>query len=169
MEAYAATQRLKRLNQSLVALTRIENKQYATKQRILLDDMIRDHLENFQDIFQESSIQVRTDLVPVMVLANEDLLKMLLNNLIINSIKHNGDQNKFILIELNKKGLVISNSGAAGPIPKEDVFSRFKRFKTSEDSLGLGLSIIKKVCDFLAWEIRYEFSAPNVHRFILTW
>lgn len=168
MEAYSATQRLKRLNQTLISLTRIENKQYGEVSMVSLDSVILDTIEKFQDFADAGNIKITHSLMHIEKLLNEELFVLMLNNLIMNAIKHNYGPKGFVHIELNANGLVVTNSGWQEPIQKQDIFSRFKRYKTTDDSFGLGLSILKKITDFLGWYISYEYHNGE-HRFLVEW
>jgi len=88
--------------------------------------------------------------------------------LLINAIKHNLSENGYLKILLNENGMVIENSGVSSKIDKENVFEKFKRYTTIEDSIGLGLSIIKKILDSLKWTIAYEYK-NGAHIFEINW
>jgi signal transduction histidine kinase len=167
-QTYKTIQRLKKLNETLVVLTRIDNNQFIDGEQIDLVHAINDKLAELADFITVKNITITKQLESVKKEINPALLNMLLNNLFINAIKYNVDQNGSIDITANKNYILITNTGADVPIDKENVFSRFKRYKTNEDSIGLGLSIIKKIVDFLNWEISYEY-APGVHSFKIWW
>ena len=42
-------------------------------------------------------------------------------------------------------------------IRDEQIFDRFKKEQQSSDSLGLGLSIVKKICELYNFQIRYDY------------
>ncbi|MGB9772268.1 MAG: sensor histidine kinase [Candidatus Kapaibacteriota bacterium] len=85
-----------------------------------------------------------------MVSANQSLINILLSNLISNAIKHNID-NGTINIELKNNELIISNTGNYLNADPNKFFERFYKGSSSSDSVGLGLTIVKKICDL------YEF------------
>ncbi len=89
---------------------------------------------------------------------------MLINNLLINAIKHNSESDGMIRITLTQNELLIENTGSETKIDKESIFERFKPYTTDSESVGLGLSIIKKIADFLEWEALYEFK-DGLHAF----
>ena len=45
-----------------------------------------------------------------------------------------------------------------------DIFKRFVRSE-NKDSLGIGLSIVKKICSYYSIHISYNFN--NLHEFIM--
>ncbi|MGZ4034263.1 MAG: sensor histidine kinase [Bacteroidia bacterium] len=169
VEAYKAVQRLKKLNETIVMLTRIENSQYVDFEIINLQDAINEKLTELDDFIKAKNISTAViGVKPVQKKLNPLLLNILLNNLLINAVKHNLPENGYIKIKLNENGFTIENSGASGKIDKENIFEKFKRYTTIEDSIGLGLSIIKKITDSLNWHIKYEYK-NGAHIFEITW
>ncbi len=62
-----------------------------------------------------------------------------------------------IQISLDASQFVIANTGAPLNIRDEQIFNRFKKEQQSSDSLGLGLSIVKKICDLYNFHIQYVY------------
>ena len=52
---------------------------------------------------------------------------------------------------------MVSNSGASLQSRPSELFERFKKDKSASESLGLGLSIVKKICDTEQIQISYNF------------
>jgi signal transduction histidine kinase len=88
-----------------------------------------------------------------------------LNNIFSNSIRHNyagGKQN----IILTEGKLIIQNTGAATALNTETIFDRFQKGSQS-DGTGLGLTIVKNICNLYNWEIAYHYS-NSLHTFEVT-
>ena len=156
-----ATTRLSKLNQSLLLLTKIENAQFVNTEQVNMSLLVLRYVENFEELAESkniiTTIKVDSDQY---VEINETLAETLISNLIINAIKHN-QINGSIGIILDGKLLTISNSG---PIPKRgtiEFFERFKKDAESGDSLGLGLSIVKKICESYGFPISYNYTADR--------
>lgn len=86
------------------------------------------------------------------------LLERAVSNLIENAIKFN-QQNGRIEINLNRHKLVIANTGKQ--VPKEELARLFDRFYQSDMSrsakgYGIGLAIVKKICDLHGWKVCVE-------------
>jgi signal transduction histidine kinase len=167
-QSYESVQRLKKLNETLITLTRIENNQFSEIETIDLSDEIKNSLTELGDFIDAKKIHVQLDLISVKKEINPVVLTILLNNLLINSIKHNLPTDGFIYIHLDQQGLAIKNSALTKEIDKKYLFERFKSYSTNVDSIGLGLSIIKKITDILSWKITYGYE-DNAHEFKILW
>jgi K+-sensing histidine kinase KdpD len=58
---------------------------------------------------------------------------------------------------LHDEKLEISNTGEPLKETPEALFERFKKDNQSGESMGLGLSIVKKICDVSDYHIRYHY------------
>jgi uncharacterized membrane protein len=83
-------------------------------------------------------------------------------NIIKNAIMHNNHKGSIDII-LEGNLLQIINTGQK-LLNKENIFKRFVR-SNNKDSLGIGLSIVKKICNFYYIDIDYSFDEK--HRFNL--
>jgi signal transduction histidine kinase len=89
------------------------------------------------------------------------LAEILMANLLQNAIRHNLSEG-YIKIEINKKELKISNPGKPLATAPENLFTRFYRESKKEESLGLGLSIVKMIAEQSRLEVGYAFG-DGVH------
>jgi signal transduction histidine kinase len=165
--AYSAIEKLARLNQSLLLLAKIENNQYAETASINLKDKITEKLNAFHELWQNQNISVSSSLEDAPVNLNSELTDILLNNLLSNATRHNFS-NGSIKIILKEKELEVSNSSREKELNSQQMFLRFFSQDKKNRYTGLGLSIIKQICDVSGFSIRYRF-AGNEHRFILSW
>jgi signal transduction histidine kinase len=85
------------------------------------------------------------------------LADILWTNLFQNAIKHNVE-NGIIKIELNRERLLISNTGRKPTVEPDKLFERFQKADQSSDSIGLGLSIIKRIVEQNDYTIEYSYS-----------
>jgi signal transduction histidine kinase len=165
--AFAAIKKLSRLNQSLLLLTKISNQQFNNLEEIPLKERIEDKLQQFRELWQTSGINVSSRLSPAMILASPDLIDILLNNLFSNASNHNIPQGD-IDIELQPRQLTISNTGLALGLDPRRMFSRFYKGEQHTGHNGLGLSIIKQICEVTSLRPSYQFSG-NRHSFSFIW
>lgn len=161
-----AVTRLSKLNAGLLLLTKIENNQYSSLKEVAIHQYILQALENLDDFIKARHITLTTNFAAMPILSmNPMLAEVLINNLINNAIKHNYT-NGFIAIDLTTTSLTVSNSGEPLKEAPELLFNRFKKSDTNSESLGLGLSICKKICDYHHMQIRYKHE-HETHRLIV--
>ncbi|MES1161208.1 MAG: ATP-binding protein, partial [Bacteroidota bacterium] len=84
------------------------------------------------------------------------LADLLLTNLVSNAIRHNIPHGT-IRVKLSKAGLVISNTGKPPEVPTGELFERFKKGNPGSDSIGIGLAIVRQICDIMNFDIVYEY------------
>ncbi|HXB41025.1 MAG TPA: HAMP domain-containing sensor histidine kinase [Bacteroidia bacterium] len=155
-EASHAVNTLANLNKGLITLTKLDNNQVEYPVDVNIDKLISDRLLLFEEFIQEKniSVEVKTDKT-VNLKINPLLANILFDNLIKNAVKHNFKGGE-MLIEVTKDFIKIANTGAEPTVNTDKFFERF--YKTnSEDSLGLGLAITKKICDTNALKISYDY------------
>lgn len=158
--AYQNITRLDKLNRSLVLLAKLEAKEMFPPDSINLADKVNKAAADFSEIAQMKKINVKTNInSDFMPLINESLLDMVLGNLISNAIKHNiyGGE---VLIDLNSSTLVIQNTGNEPKQKPEMYFERFSYDNKTDNSLGLGLAITKKICTAYGFQIDYVYKKP---------
>ena len=153
-----AASRLSRLNQSLLLLTRIENRQYEPTDRIDLSAVVQKSIDNFRELADLKDIKIEKNIKNnVTVEMNDSLADILISNIILNAIKHNSPGGD-IKIVLNENALVVSNTGNVPKLKTSELFERFKKDSSSPESLGLGLSIIKTIGDTYGFELSYNYT-----------
>lgn len=159
-DANKALNKLFNLNKGLSLLTKIENRQYNGNTSINISSLIHERLGYFSDFIEDKNILVsETYSNEIIRIMDVSLAEILLDNILKNAIKHNIESGH-ITILLEKNTLTISNTGEAPSVETSHLFSRFYSKNTNE-SLGLGLSIVKKIIDYYQFEIDYEFINGN--------
>lgn len=145
-KVYQSAKRLSNLNEKLILLTKIENRQFIEINPINLSALMEDKLEEFKPLIHEknmaSSIHKESDFIHSI---DRNLAGILMDNLFSNAIKHNVE-NGFIEIRVNKNGISIKNA-TAEQVDEKQIFERFKKGNQSQHSIGLGLSIAKRIAD----------------------
>jgi len=155
--------RLSKVNQALILLSKIDNNQFVDKEEINLKELLNASLENFEDQVRLKHLQVRLMLNPDFTLvSNLTLLSILVSNLIKNSIFHNINKGD-VQITLQNNLLTITNTGIVSSKPNDDFFQRFVSEKSSENSIGIGLSIVKRICTLFNYTICYQ-TTDNEHK-----
>ncbi|MDH6253747.1 signal transduction histidine kinase [Chryseobacterium sp. H1D6B] len=154
-----------RINKNLLLLAKIENLQFAQNEMIPLSEMLHQSLEAVHEHFEQKQITVNVRILDgVEVYGNRTLTETLINNLLINAVKHtppSGTAN----VELFQHEFVISNTGQPA-LNKETLFKRFSKSSSDTTGSGLGLAIVKKICTHQKWIVDYNFQDGCHHFFI---
>ena len=90
-----------------------------------------------------------------------------MTNLLNNAVRHNYSGGE-IFVRLLPQKLVVRNTGEPIKGDEKDIFRRFKKGSENPDSLGLGLSIVKKICSEHQFEIEYT-RIDEQHTFTVSW
>lgn len=147
--------RLSNINKALIFLTKIENRIYEDKEHISVNNLIKNHIEIYNDLIEDRQISlVINEKHNLTIHANRLLLETLVNNLIGNSIKHNNDYGS-LMIEIETSALIIKNTGKELNVPTQQLFKRFEKGNSGAKSLGIGLSIVQKICEISQFKIDY--------------
>lgn len=148
--------RSSRINKNLLLLAKIENSQFDRSTLIRFDTLVLQSIDALQAHFMEKNISLRTDIQQeVEVKANAGLAEVLINNLIVNAIRHTAPGGNST-IALSAAGLEISNSGEQALDP-DLLFKRFSRMSADNSGSGLGLSIVWEIGRLHHWSIKYKF------------
>jgi signal transduction histidine kinase len=157
-----AASKLSRLNQSLLLLAKIENRQFESIEKVNFSKIMNQCIENFEELASIKNISIQKNIAEgIFININEPLAEILASNIILNSIRHNV-QNGKIKIRLKQKSLEVSNTGNEPNENTSDFFERFKKSSSSGDSLGLGLAIVKSICDTYGFAVSYSYK-DGVH------
>ena len=161
-DIYIAAGKLLRLNQTMLLLVKIENNLIDGNEVLRLDNLIREKSIQFQELLSAQHITVSEKLAEKEIFASKYLMDILLNNVFSNAIRHNTPDGN-ISIVLTPAKLIIQNTGILKPLHEETIFDRFQKGSQS-DGTGLGLTIVKNICNLYNWEISYYFD-QSLHTF----
>jgi signal transduction histidine kinase len=157
-----ATTRLFKLNQGLLLISKIDNFYFQEGKEISLKQIIGNSIIHYKEIMQLKKITVEMEANdPAIVKMNEILAEVLISNLISNAVRYNIDRG-FIKCLINNRYLTISNSGVPLKTDPELLFRRFHKTSENPQSVGLGLSIVKKIADTYKMKITYTCTG-NIH------
>lgn len=155
---YDEVNHLSRLGNTLNLITKIENGEFDNPVWVNTQPVITKHVEAISELAELKSLAIETDLSEDhRFLIDPYLLDIVLKNLLRNAVSY-GTPAGPVHVVTDQDSLVISNYGPRMDIPGDKLFERFYHNNNSRGSLGLGLSLVKKICDVsgLAIEYRYE-------------
>ncbi|PZR39881.1 MAG: hypothetical protein DI538_05690 [Azospira oryzae] len=158
--------RLTRLNKSLLLLSKIENRQFFETEDISLKAVVNRSIEAYHRQARERHISVNFEVTEDAVLRiNPIILEVLTSNLISNAIRYTPDQGE-VMIKQTGTQLQISNTGLPLQHP-EKLFERFHRESRTILGSGLGLALVKKICEVSNYQVSYRYSSA-MHHFIIS-
>jgi signal transduction histidine kinase len=97
-------------------------------------------------------VPIREDAV---VTLDRKALQLVLANLIKNAVRYT--DRGFVRVSYDEPRLTVSDSGSGiSPRHLPQVFERFYRGDVDLDGLGLGLAIVRRICDDLGWKIEVK-------------
>ncbi|WP_026462146.1 sensor histidine kinase [Adhaeribacter aquaticus] len=164
---YQSTSRLSRLSKTLGLFSKINNSEFINKEQIQLKTFINGILFNFKELAELKNVKITADLDEHATLYIDSyLLDVLVNNLLKNALTHNHEDGE-IAIKAIPHQITISNTGEPLSFPADRIFDRFRKNPDKPQSLGLGLAIVRKICDMNGISIQYSYS-KDWHSFTLT-
>jgi hypothetical protein len=156
--AFESANRLSKLNEALLLLSKIENHQFVDLSEIDVCKLIQSRFEYLEELFALKQIEL-TVLLETKVTFNMNslLADILINNLLSNALRHNIEKGKIIVLSENQK-ITISNTGKEDEIDVSRLFRRFAKQTTASGSNGLGLAIAYEICKNHNLELDYRYS-----------
>ena len=166
-DAFETVNRLSKLNDALLLLSKIENQQFVEKTDIDFCKLIKSRLEFLEELFLLKQIELSVQLdIPVNISIHPMLADILINNLLSNALKHNFDHGKiFIASGINE--MIFSNTGNPLTIDPTKLYKRFVKNNTSDKSTGLGLAIAAEICKGNHLKLDYNY-LNDLHCFTLS-
>ncbi len=155
--------RLKRLNKSLLLLSKIENQEFVLEEEVNFNELIQEAILDFEDLLEhrEITVELSENDIPLKHRMNKDLAMILLTNLLKNAIIH-GEKRQVVQIDFQKGSLSFSNLGADKALDEIQLFSRFKKLNNDKRSTGLGLAIAKAITEKYQLELSYQFNGKHL-------
>ena len=155
VSAFEATQRLSKLNQALLLITKIENNQFRAEKNISIKIIVEKYVSFFIELLGQKRIKPT-----ILVTADWELFihpllaDMLVSNLLSNAMRYNIEGGE-ILITITANSCTISNTSLLPAIVPAQLFRRFVKQDTTSGN-GLGLAIVKEICDTNNIAIYYD-------------
>lgn len=145
------------------------------KTTVNIKNIVDESINRFKRISDIKKIKVENKVCDINIKTHESLFTDLVTNIYENAIKYNKTNGQIIIkCEKNKKNikLIIEDRGIG--IKKEDLPRIFERFYVADKqrtrtlkSTGLGLSIVKHICDYLNYDIKVESKYGYGSKFII--
>ena len=161
---YAVSARMTRLNKNLLFLARIDNAQLSNMEVVDFVKILHDQLLYLRELAESEGLTVHVETGNSLNLkANKLLVESLINNMVVNAIRHNVKEGT-INIKVDNSGLKVSNTGVPYALDPNKIFRRFSRSSEEKKGNGLGLAIVQQICIMHGWEVSYNYE-NNLHVF----
>lgn len=132
------------------------------KEKFELSKLVKERVEPLKNLYPTLNFTI--DGEPLWLNSNQASINRILDNLLINAAKYN-KENGDVKISLKGHNLIISDTGKGIKHAKK-IFDRF--YKEHERGLGIGLHIVKKLCDELNIKIKVYSKVDKGTTFVLT-
>jgi signal transduction histidine kinase len=168
-EMQNALERLSRIHSSLTLLTKLENKEYAAKEPVNISNVVRETLNAFDELIQMKTLELDAHIEKgIYIPLHVALADLLVTNLVSNAIRHNVNAGGFIRVNVSREGLVVVNTGREPQVPTTELFERFRKGNAGSDSIGIGLAIVRQICEGSEFDIIYEYR-NGLHGLAVSW
>jgi signal transduction histidine kinase len=146
----ATNERNERLIEGLLVLSE-SDRGLVSRTPQQLDQIVAHSVDAHRDLAAKTSVTLRPELLPCVVLGEQVLLERLITNLVRNAILYNVEGGEVLVQVGGSTSLVVENTGT--PIPAESVSGLFEPFRRGTadrmnhgGGAGLGLTIVRSIC-----------------------
>ena len=146
-----------KLNKSLLLLSKIDNSQFASVEKVCLNEILYRYLDDYQEVYDYKGITLDVhEKNTFNIIMNGTLAVVLITNLLKNAFVHNIYKGK-IQIEITSSNIRFGNTGKDEHLDEKHIFERFYQGSKKEGSTGLGLAIVDAICRQSQLSIQYQF------------
>lgn len=146
------------------------------RNEINIKNVVESCIQRFNRLTDKKNIKILNEIDDIYVKTHESLFVDLITNIYENAIKYNKVNGQIAIKYIKDRRfikLIIEDKGIG--IKKEDLPRIFERFYVADKqrtrtlkSTGLGLSIVKHICDYLNYDIKVESKYGYGTRFIIS-
>jgi signal transduction histidine kinase len=155
-----STRAINELFDSLFDLTRIDAGNYKVRlQQVDVQQLLTDVVLQFEPVAAAKSLALRTHARPGTLWADPVMLRRILGNLVSNALRHTHEGGVLIALRYRGNQLVFEvwDTGVGiAPEHQEAIFQEFFRVSQhqgTEDSLGLGLTIVSRLANLMGYQL----------------
>jgi heavy metal sensor kinase len=157
---------LSRMVEDLLILARVDaGSAIIIKEKVQVDEIVLDVISKLEVLGRQKGVRIRLNLdEPFSTLADSDLLRILIKNLLENAIKHSPPQQVVeVALKNQKESFQLSVTDHGPGIPQEilpQIFNRFYRGPASSNETsqgaGLGLALVQKISEVHGWSVTVQ-------------
>ncbi|MDY5616655.1 MAG: HAMP domain-containing sensor histidine kinase [Helicobacter sp.] len=138
-------------------------------EEIAMDCLLKERISYFEPFYKKKNITITLKTNQSLLKANKNRIIRMVDNLLDNALKYtyNGGNVEVII---DKNTLIIKDNGCG--IPKthlKRIFERYYRYNKDQGGFGIGLALVKKICDSYKIDIQCQSIEKKGTTFILKW
>lgn len=159
----------KRMGEQLQALLFLAREQaLGVMEPVAIAECVHDAVEPLYPAIHRKKLTFQMDVAPnAILILNRQALHTALTNLLRNSVQYT--EKGFIRVEYHDRRLMIIDSGIGIELAFLPLlFERFSRGTTQGEGLGIGLPIVKRICNHYGWRIDVESNPGDGAKFQIT-
>lgn len=138
-------------------------------ENLALHSLLQERLGYFTPFFEQKCIQVQSEIESSHIVASAEKMSCVIDNLLSNAIKYNKKGGKICII-LKEGYLCISDSGCGMSMEEsKKIFGRYVRCNDFQGGFGIGLTLVKRICDEYHIRIEVETQVGQGSSFTLLW
>jgi signal transduction histidine kinase len=161
-----ACEEMRELVQTFLMLARAQREDASMSPRLTLNQAAEDLLALWREPIEAKGLELIHDPGnPLDIRYNATFLHAVMGNLLRNALHYT--ERGFIRLTLEPSGFVVEDSGVGIPEEKrEAMFEPFVRGNEKRgEGLGLGLSLVQRICENQGWSVSLSTMEPNGCRF----
>ncbi|MDD5717094.1 MAG: HAMP domain-containing sensor histidine kinase [Sulfuricurvum sp.] len=143
-----------------------------TKQNDLdlrLDELLQERIDYFYPVAEAKKITIHTDFQSATYKIDRENMIRLIDNLLSNAIKYNKPMGN-IYITLTPTSLSVRDTGIGiPPNSLEQIFNRYTRLDEANGGFGIGLNIIRMICQEYSLKINVKSELSKGSEFTVSW
>lgn len=153
--------RLVHLSESVLMLSRLDSAT-VMNEKYLLDEQIRQCLLLFSEACEKKDVELCVDLDSIVVENDKKIISQIWVNLLSNAVKFTPCGGKISVTARENEGIVtvtVADNGCGmDEETQKNIFNKFYQGDSSRatEGNGLGLSVVKKICDLLRLEVKVQ-------------
>jgi signal transduction histidine kinase len=158
---YVSVTQLSQTQKSLLTLSRINNREFHRSVNVNVRELVEESIGIFSEVMEVREISLKSTIQDCYLKMDPGLIKILIDNLVKNAVKHNINGG-YVNLGLSSCKLEIENSGLRLGKDPDGMFKRF--IKGEHGNSGIGLSIVRQICELYDFSLNYEVSPYNDHK-----
>ena len=131
------------------------------KEEFFLDELLLERIELLASAYK--SITIKKELPHIRLSCNKDAFVRIFDNIFSNALKYNKTEG-WIFVRFENNRLIVKDSGK-GIKDTKKIFDRF--YKEQDRGVGIGLHIVKKLCEEMSIDITVESKKGIGTEFVL--